>query len=136
LYGPYNPDATKLSITWDFMLFCLLAAQHEVVPADWPWTDFLKVAVKFCVFAFEKSDAQERWGSESAFAALMGGRSLRATAELVYGSSCQQIGRTEEVRKLSQELDKYRSLDAMPAELLNKIGGRDVWKTFMQNLKK
>ena len=40
-------------------------------------------------YAFEKSDAKEKWGSENVFAAMTGGLSLRATGEVVYGASIQ-----------------------------------------------
>ena len=58
LHGPYNPEATPMSITLDFIMFCDLARHHRVVPARWPWAKFLAIAVKFVAFAFEKSDAQ------------------------------------------------------------------------------
>jgi hypothetical protein len=45
-----------------------------VVPAKWDWGKFLKAAVKLLPYAFEKSDAQEKWGGENVFAVAMGGR--------------------------------------------------------------
>ena len=60
-----------MSIAKDFFVFCLLAARRGVTPPDWSWGDFLPVAAKFCHFAFEKSDAQDRWGSENVFEAMM-----------------------------------------------------------------
>jgi hypothetical protein len=83
LHGPYDPAATKVSITADFLCFCVLAKRHGVVPGDWPWAAFLAVACNFAGYAFEKSDACERWGEENYFAAMMGGRSLRFTATKV-----------------------------------------------------
>ena len=74
LHGPYDPDATPESICRDFQVFCALAAANGVVPRGWYWKAFLAVAVRFVAFAFEKADAQERWGSENVFAAMMGGR--------------------------------------------------------------
>lgn len=47
---------------------------HQVVPAKWDWGKFLKAAVKLLPYAFEKSDAQEKWGGENVFAVAMGGR--------------------------------------------------------------
>lgn len=89
LHGPYNPEATPESITSDFMAFCLLAKRSNCIPAaagsggGWRWQEFLRKAAGFVGFAFEKSDAKVRWGSENFFNAMMGGRSLRYTAERV-----------------------------------------------------
>ncbi len=85
LRGPYDPDVTATSLTADFLTFCLLAKRHTVVPETWPWRAFLAVAPRFIGGAFEKSDAHERWGGENVFNAMLGGRSLRYTAGLVYG---------------------------------------------------
>ena len=85
LHGPYDPGATSDTIAEDFLVFCVLAKRRGVVPDNWDWSSFLANAAKHVMFAFEKSDAQERWGSENVFAAMMGGRSLRYTASVVYG---------------------------------------------------
>jgi hypothetical protein len=61
-------------------------------PQHWDWTRFLQAASGLLPYAFEKSDAQEKYGSENKFAGLMGGRSLRSTAELVYGRAFMEPG--------------------------------------------
>merc|ERR1719326_31019 len=66
LHGPYQPEGkTAETITEDFVTFCLLAQRNSVIPAVWSWRDFLAVASRFVCFAFEKSDAHERWGGEN-----------------------------------------------------------------------
>uniref|UniRef100_A0A0G4HLW5 MYND-type domain-containing protein n=1 Tax=Chromera velia CCMP2878 TaxID=1169474 RepID=A0A0G4HLW5_9ALVE len=85
-------EEANLTIASDFLIFCRLAVRHEVVPSPWNWGKFLKKAAGMLGFAFEKEDAKEKWGGENVFSAMMGGRSLRATGEVVYGSSCMQGG--------------------------------------------
>lgn len=88
LHGLYDPGHDGDSVAADFLLFCKLAVQARVLPRGWDWAACLDQASGLLGFAFEKSDAQEKYGGENVFSAVMGGRSLRATAELVYGSSC------------------------------------------------
>jgi hypothetical protein len=48
----------------DFLVFCLCARRHGVVPVvGWPWADFMQRVESCATFAFEKLDAQMRWGS-------------------------------------------------------------------------
>jgi hypothetical protein len=147
LHGPYDPDATAISNGKDFLVFCLLAAWRGVVPASWDWPAFLGVASQFVCFAFEKSDAQERWGSENVFAAQMGGRSLRHTAMEVYGCGAQE-GHSDE---LSDAMEKARGIKeswaacvvrrgskaSFPTQLSDSmagVGGLDAWTTFLKGL--
>ena len=65
--------------------------RKAVVPPGWDWPAAVVGALlEYVGYAFEKSDSQERWGSENVFAAMTGGRSLRFTGESVYSTSCQQ----------------------------------------------
>lgn len=128
LHGPYNPEATPESIKTDFMTFCLLAKRRGALPEGWDWAAFLKVAAKFVVFAFEKSDAQERWGSENVFSAMMGGRSLRFTAEKIYGSNIQEGGDSPEAEQAGEDAESERK------SILNEIGGSEVWSQFLIDL--
>lgn len=105
LRGLYDPDSTTESILEDFLLFCKLAVMHSVVPPGWSWSKFLTAAAKLLPYAFEKSDAQEKWGGENVFAAAMGGRSLRYTGEVVYGSSTMGGGeQPQEARELHRQV--------------------------------
>jgi hypothetical protein len=90
LHGLYARDDGDL-ISSDFLIYCKLSVKHGVVPRSWDWAAFLRTATALLPYAFEKQDAKEKWGGENVFAAVMGGRSLRATAEVVYGNSCQAM---------------------------------------------
>jgi hypothetical protein len=127
LHGPYDPEKTTASVVRDFQVFCLLANRRGVIPKDWDWAAFLKVAARFAGYAFEKSDAQERWGSENFFNAMTGGRSLRYTAEQVYGSRCQ----SGEQPISAQTMALLRKQPAV----LDELGGSTLWATFAAELK-
>ena len=130
LHGPYEPDATPESIRSDFFIFCILAHQAKAVPKDWDWAAFLKVAPEYIVFAFEKSDAKERWGDENFFNAQMGGRSLRYTARQIYKSDVNVVGDSREydmAAKMARQ--KKREWEEM-------LGGISAWKTLLQDLRK
>ena len=85
LHGLYSQPTSPSKILRDFLVFCKLALARDVVPAGWRWGPCLQQAGEDLGYAFEKSDAQDKWGGEKVFRAAMGGRSLRYTAEIVYG---------------------------------------------------
>ena len=58
-------------------MFCRLAARREALPAGWSWAGLLETAATLLPYAFEKSDAKEKYGGENVFSVVMGGRSLR-----------------------------------------------------------
>ena len=143
LHGPYDPDSTTQSNAKDFLIFCLLASRRHVVPPGWDWLAFLKVASQFVCYAFEKSDAKERWGGENFFSTMTTGRpSLRHTAEVVYGSSAtaamndaphpDHIKATEEIlqdRFCLDDVDEDNDPSISDA-LYNEVGGRAAWEVF------
>jgi hypothetical protein len=51
----------------DFLIFCKLAVKSKVLPSSWDWHAFLSKA-QLLPYAFEKSDAKEKWGGENIFA--------------------------------------------------------------------
>jgi len=128
LHGPYDAHADPESLTTDFIVFCLLAKRGKVLPADWSWSQFLAKASHHVAFAFEPSDAQERWGRESVFSVAMGGRSLRYTAEKIYRNSCQAGGLSRETKRAQREAE----MDS--TRVLNEIGGREVWDEFTDDI--
>jgi len=128
LRGPYDPQATPESITQDFMAFCLLAKRRNVVPSDWDWSAFLQVASANVPFAFEKSDARERWGSENVFEAATGGRSLRYTAEQIYCSAVNDPDRSREQTGAEDEVRTNKEA------VQNEIGGAAIWDRFVSDL--
>ena len=81
----YDPDHSGRSVFLDFVIFCKLAIRNRAVPDPFDWVEALAVAADLIPYAFEKSDAQEKYGSENFFAPQMGGRSLRYTGATIYG---------------------------------------------------
>jgi hypothetical protein len=69
LHGLYDPDTSPGMITRDFLQFCKLAVKAGVLPRPWDWALFLNKARGLLPYAFEKSDAKEKWGRENVFAA-------------------------------------------------------------------
>jgi len=118
---PYN-ECNARDLVQDFLLFCRLAMEQGVIPQVWSWPGFLTVAGRLLPFSFEKSEAKEKYGSENVFQAAMGGRSLRYTGELVYGSSHTSDEDSELYSKLEEELlDKKRT----PAMIKGMAGKRE-----------
>lgn len=128
LHGPYDPDATPDSIAHDFLVFCILAKNSGAFPSDWDMHAFLKEAPKHISFAFEKSNAKERWGYENYFDAEMGGRSLRYTAEKIYKSNVQQQGNSLEHSRVQCNVSDYEE------DLQAQNGGVDLWKGLVADL--
>jgi hypothetical protein len=87
LHGPYDEDLTADSLLADFLVFARLAVERKAVPHDFDWPRLCAQAGELILYAFEKSDANEKYGSENVFAGMMGGRSLRWTAEVIYGKA-------------------------------------------------
>lgn len=137
LHGPYrvHPAPTKVSIAADFLCFCTLAKRNGVVPADWAWAAFLKVAARFAGYAFEKSDAQTRWGSENVYNAMMGGRSLRFTAMQVYGSEPNQPGNSRQHNDVLALVAEVLYVSDLPSALTEEVGGRAAWEEFATTVK-
>ena len=76
--GSLYDDSEAEEIAQDFTVFCRLAKDRRAIPANWSWSQFLNVASEHLAFAFDKSCAQEKYGSENIFRPMMGsGRSLR-----------------------------------------------------------
>ena len=94
LHGLYTDDHSGFSIVQDFAVFCRLAVRNDVIPAGFNWSEATRVASKLLPFAFEKrhrrrrAGVSEKYGGENIFASMLGGRSLRGTGEMVYGTSC------------------------------------------------
>jgi hypothetical protein len=121
LHGPYDPGTTPDMLAEDFLVFCVLAKKMNAIPPGWDWKAFLKFAPKYISCAFEKSDAVDRWGRENYFAAHMGGRSLRFTGTIIYGSPVD----TPDTSILHQQaLD---DLDSRKEEMQEEVGGLDAW---------
>jgi len=120
LYDQSEPD----EIVQDFLVFCRLAKDRGALPEGWIWAKFLDTAAELLPFAFEKSDAKEKYGGENVFALVTGGRSLRYTGEEIYGSSLGAFAEeSQEYKRMIRELkDKKRT-----AEMVEEVGGKKVW---------
>ena len=94
-------------------------------------------------YAFEKSDAGDKYGRENVFSAMMGGRSLRVSAETIYGSGVaggqfdNLSGDTQatlaELKRLESVVGrgmKWNSKNSLFVE----VGGFLVWKRLLANL--
>ena len=108
----------------DFMVFCYLAVQANAISQPWNWGDFLKTAAENVVFAFEKSDATERWGSP-------GGRNLRFVGEQIYRSSIQS---QETSNAHNDALELIEECREPSNDVYNAMGGRAVWDKFLRDL--
>ncbi|WIA33296.1 hypothetical protein OEZ86_006436 [Tetradesmus obliquus] len=138
IHGLYDPEATSDTVAADFLTFCKLAVKAGVLPAGWDWPGFLRKAQGLLPCAFEKSDAKDKWGGENVFAAAMGGRSLRYTGELVYGSSCMSGGEeSADAEQLLEEAEQqWSSLVAGQASsgFFGDVGGAEAWLRLRRGL--
>ena len=125
LHGPYNPESTRNAFVKDFLVYCLLAKRKKIIPEDnWDWSAFLQVAKNYAGYAFEKSDAQKKWGSYAYF---------QKVAADVYGSSAYEFEdpSDEDQQILNQaEEDVQEGWMAASAE----VGGEAAWKEFRENV--
>jgi len=142
LHGLYDPDATAETIAKDFLEFCRLALGHGVIPSGWNWPLFLLSSAELLCFAFEKSDAKEKYGGENVFSCFTSGRpSLRMTGEVVYGCSCMSpfdrpsydtaVG-SEEVANT----DAKRLFDEGKSALFTDVGGAAAWRELISALRR
>lgn len=123
-----EPDEAAEEIARDFLVFAKLAALRGVVPPGWDWAAVLDAAPAHLLCAFEKSDAQEKYGSENVFEAMMGGRSLRYTGEVVYGFPCHTYGASDEHAEVTDAVDERRG------GLYDGVGGQDGWMQLQDDL--
>ena len=139
----YDNDHTEDSIVADFLVYCHLAIFVGAVPLNWDWVQCLDKFGYLIRFAFEKSDAGDKYGRENIFSGLMGGRSLRFTAEIIYGSSAvggDYNDPSDQVLATVRELERLYSLVSDGIEwsadniLFKDVGGFDVWNRLLANL--
>eukprot|EP00755_Sulcionema_specki_P014876 Sspe_Gene.9459::Locus_3174_Transcript_1_1_Confidence_1.000_Length_2223::g.9459::m.9459 len=130
-----GPEPVILELVGDFLSFAKLAVRNKAVPSGWDWAMCLRVAKDLLPYAFEKSDAQEKYGTENVFHAVLNqvgldsasGRSLRYTAEVITGSSVNG-----DIAGLENEMldHVYESLDGEwnpPPSLVSDVGGVQPW---------
>lgn len=141
LVGLYNPESGAMGITESFFKFCCLAEKNGVIPRVWDWKSFLQLAPEHIIYAFEKSDAQEKYGGENVFSAAMGGRSLRFTAEQVYGTtvyegSCVSAGNQSLIDAIDETgmFDAEKARFKKHARLFSKVGGVEAWEKLFRDV--
>lgn len=115
------------------MVFCQLARSNGVVPDGWDWAAFLGKAAELLPYAFEKSDAQDKHGSENYFAgALIGGRSLRYTGTVVYGSGVEADDDTPQ--QVDQVTERVMGSRRPSKNLCCSVGGVAIWQRLCAQL--
>ncbi len=105
-----------------------------VILKGWNWKNFLEIAQKNINYAFEKSDAQDKYGSENYFNAFFGGRSLRWTAEIVYGFGVSDYfneKRDEIYKNICGEVERMNLKSKCDLKKYDKmfkdVGGSSLW---------
>jgi hypothetical protein len=127
LLGHYNPNNSAKDIFIDFLLFNVLSEKRLAFPDEFDFKSYFSFAKKGLFFTFEKSDAQDKYGSENVFDVISGGRSLRFTAELIYGRSVQDNEVSYDENKFANKLENLKDLFS-DVLLYENIGGVDKWK--------
>ena len=142
LVGLYDHPSSKISILRHFWVFCKLAVSQKAIPSNWNWSKVLKAAKGLLTYAFEKSDAQDKYGNENFFSAILGGRSLRYTARVIYGtdvtsplSSINESSATvsKVLEGISEKFHSHRQFFASEETFLN-IGGINAWRDLYKNM--
>ncbi|KAJ1632174.1 hypothetical protein T492DRAFT_868802, partial [Pavlovales sp. CCMP2436] len=129
----------------DFLLFAKLARARGVIGCDgWDWHRFCAAAGALLKTPFMQDDAANQYGAEQLLVAPPGGRSLRSTAELIYGTSplateadpfyelVQEQITTALYADVGDEQAGYSvvSLDNDPS-LFEDVGGLEVWQDLL-----
>eukprot|EP00798_Chlamydomonas_sp_ICE-L_P001070 gene1070-3929_t len=132
--GLYNPDCTYIEVVEDFLVFCHLAVDTGSLPANWDWDLSLNGFGHLLIEAFGKDDAREKYGRENFFSAMLGGRSLRATGQDIYGFSgimpFAEIPPQVTAAELSISNIKWVSTEP----LFEGVGGFAVWNSLLSKL--
>jgi hypothetical protein len=108
-----------------------LTIGNAIPVGGWDWPRFLKFAPNYMVFAISKSIAKERWGSENYFNAGMGGRSLRFTGTLIYGSPVDRPG----MSVMHQQVD-HDVKSSKKEQMQKEVGGVAAWEALELDLER
>jgi hypothetical protein len=118
----------------DFLVFCKLGTRHAVMPHGFRWAACLQQAAQLLPYAFEKDDAKSKWGRENFFSAMLGGRSLRYTAQVVYGYSfepgnagSEELAAHKEVQQQVEPFSWQQLVEAGGSSLFADVGGVGAW---------
>ncbi|KAJ3359448.1 hypothetical protein GGF32_009374 [Allomyces javanicus] len=119
----------------EFLIFCNMAVDRGVFPSTIPWTKVLEQADDLLVYAFEKADAQEKYGSENVFAELTGGRSLRATGVAIYAFGPNGEPASAEFKAAQRKYPDDNTLFD-DATRFARVGGIDKWRALCASLER
>ena len=131
-----SPMGRKVIVVKDFLIFMKLAVRRGILPSnhsEFSFENCLMKAAQLLGFAFEKSDAQEKWGGENVFSALGGKPSLRLIAELIYGSSCmggifdESDELYDEVEEEVEDMVDDRKFKNTHGCVFEEVGGKNLW---------
>ena len=140
-YTGIQAQETDIEILKCFILFCKLAKVKKIIPIFWVWKDFINFAQETIKYVFKKSDAKEKYGGENVFSAkMLGGRSLRYTAEMIYGNGISgNLENHDEneillTDKIEKEIDKMKINSFRDFKnyenFFTEIGGTEIWVNF------
>jgi len=155
LVGLYDPDSTPKSITLHFYRYCDLARKKGFFNPKfikWDWPSLMAVASDSLMYAFEKSDAKDKWGGENYFSSYMGTNpSLRATGNEIYGFDMQLASMNTANRNMSknEQLDedeweekiqpillerKWKESSQEVASKFQEFGGISLWNQLERDI--
>ncbi|KNC81294.1 hypothetical protein SARC_06364 [Sphaeroforma arctica JP610] len=139
LRGVYDPAHTGRTVSDDFLLFCKLAVKHGVIPdlgQNWGWDGFLKLALGMIPYAFEKSDAHEKYSAKNRdfkfnpmLPVLL---TMRFVGARVYGFDLTGQGaeNAKDFQELSALIERSGSVyneKGAPDDLYMEVGGESGW---------
>eukprot|EP00392_Amoebophrya_sp_AT5.2_P007031 g7043.t1 len=133
----------------DFLVFLKAGVRNGAAPKAFNWRECVgRHAPELLPYAFEKSDAKEKWGGENVFSALVGGGkpSLRMVGEQVTGCGVQygsgQKGNaispfyegTVSPDDIRSELRLPGDFGSVPSAVFDDVGGKALWMSLFEKL--
>jgi len=139
LHGLYVPDpqeGQKLTVIKDFLIFMKLAVMNGVIPEGdcFSFAKCLRKAVGLLPYAFEKSDAKEKYGGENVYSP---GPSLRRTGEAVYGTSIMAGSKGDNAKEIEEKVEKSvkKAFHKSKKKIFEDVGGFDIWLKLYKTVK-
>ena len=134
MHGLYALAGEPEPVIDDFLVFCKLVARRGVVTPDWDWAAMVACSMKLIIYAFEESDAEAKYGCESVFNVMMGGRSLTATAEEVYGCGVTDFEMDELHRNMEEAVGAWADCGRRRNKVFREVGGGASWRRLYDEL--
>lgn len=132
---------SRASTKWQSGLqFSKLLVINGVLPADWDWLAFGMCAESLIGYAFEGSDALQKYGSEHAPDAAqvsMSTAMLRSTAHVIYGdhkdSAWHETSR--EYDAVGNSVRQWSAYGRRGDRICAEVGGHTAWRRLYQNFR-